>query len=337
MVKIVPLPPVLAHSDGAAALQAQFAHPLKAVDALIAQRLASPVATIPDIGAHVIRAGGKRLRPLLTLASAALCRPDAEPPIKLAAAVELLHTATLLHDDVVDASEMRRGLPSARARWGNAASVLVGDFLLGQAFKLMVESASPEALPVLANAAAVIAEGEVMQLLTAGKVDVNEDAYLRVINAKTAELFAAAARVGSLSAGAAPNAQEALAAYGRNLGIAFQLSDDALDYDRHARLGKNWGDDFREGKMTLPLILAYHRGDTKERRFWQAAVARPRKSKASLHQAESLVLRHRALADTLARAAHYAAIAQDALRLFPPSPGRTGLMRLAGFSAARRH
>lgn len=182
----------------------------------------------------------------------------------------------------------------------------------------------------------MIAEGEVMQLMTVGKVDVNEDAYLRVISAKTAELFAAAARIGSLSAGAPPNAQEALAAYGRNLGIAFQLSDDALDYDRHAHLGKNWGDDFREGKMTLPLILAFHRGDTEERRFWQRAIVRPRKSKASLHRAESLILRHRALADTRARAAHYAAIAQDALRLFPASTGRAGLMRLADFSAARR-
>ena len=228
---------------------------LQRVNTLIVSRTGSEVTMIPEVANHLISSGGKRLRPMLTLATAALTSYRGEGHVKLAAAVEFMHTATLLHDDVVDGSEMRRGKLAARMLWGNEASVLVGDFLLGQAFRMMVEVGSLRALEILSGAAAVIAEGEVMQLAAAKNLETTEDAYLAVIRAKTAELFAAACEVGPVLAERSRPEQAACRSFGMNLGIAFQLVDDALDYGgSRARLGKNVGDDFREGKITQPVI-----------------------------------------------------------------------------------
>src|SRR3982075_3578598 len=228
---------------------------MAAVNQTILSRTGSDVGMIPEVANHLIESGGKRLRPMMTLATAGLCGHDGQGHIKLAAAVEFMHTATLLHDDVVDESEMRRGKLAARMLWGNEASVLVGDFLLGQAFKMMVEVSSLKALGILSSAAAVIAEGEVMQLGAAKNTATTEDDYLAVIRAKTAELFAAACEVGPALAGRSKDEQAACRSYGMNLGIAFPLVDDALDYGgKAAKLGKNVGDDFREGKITLPVV-----------------------------------------------------------------------------------
>jgi octaprenyl-diphosphate synthase len=243
---------------------------MERVNAMILSRTGSEVAMIPEVANHLINSGGKRLRPMLTLATAALCNYAGEGHVKLAASVEFMHTATLLHDDVVDESDLRRGKPSARKVWGNEASVLVGDFLLGQAFRMMVEVGSLRALDILSTAAAVIAEGEVMQLAAAKNTATTEDEYLAVIKGKTAELFAAACEVGPVIADRPIAEQKAARAYGMNLGIAFQLVDDALDYGgKSAKLGKNVGDDFREGKITLPVVLAFRRGNEEERGFWR--------------------------------------------------------------------
>ena len=269
--------------DALGDLHAIFSGELQQVELAIAEHMKSAAALIPEISNHLIGAGGKRLRPLLTLSAARLADYQGRDHITMAAAVEYMHTATLLHDDVVDDSDMRRGQPTARNLWGNSASVLVGDFLLGQAFRMMVAAGSLPALDILSSAAAVIAEGEVMQLAAMNNAQISEDSYLDIIDAKTAALFAAAAEVGGVIADAQDAEQKALTAYGRNLGIAFQLVDDALDYGSINRvLGKNIGEDFAEGKVTLPVILAYHRGDAEAREFWQEAVKNPNNDTARL-------------------------------------------------------
>ncbi len=241
---------------------------------------------IPEVANHLINSGGKRLRPMLTLALARLAGYAGDGHIKLAAAVEFMHTATLLHDDVVDESELRRGRLAARMLWGNEASVLVGDFLLGQAFKMMVEVGSLKALEILSVAAAVIAEGEVMQLAAAKNTATTEDEYIAVIRAKTAELFAAACEVGPALSARQKAEQAASRSFGMNLGITFQLVDDALDYGgAAARLGKNIGDDFREGKITLPVVLAFRRGSDAEREFWRRTLERGETTDADLDHA----------------------------------------------------
>src|SRR5947208_4442465 len=243
---------------------------MERVNAVILSRTGSDVAMIPEVANHLIASGGKRLRPMLTLAMARLVGYRGDGHVKLAASVEFMHTATLLHDDVVDESEMRRGRLAARMLWGNEASVLVGDFLLGQAFKMMVEVGSLRALEILSTAAAIIAEGEVAQLAAAKNTATTEDEYLAVIRAKTAELFAAACEVGPALHARPKHEQSACRSFGMNLGIAFQLVDDALDYGgKPAKLGKNVGDDFREGKITLPVVLSYRRGSEDERAFWR--------------------------------------------------------------------
>jgi octaprenyl-diphosphate synthase len=311
---------------------------LDRVNALIVARTGSEVTMIPEVANHLISSGGKRLRPMLTLATSALTGYRGDGQVKLAAAVEFMHTATLLHDDVVDASEMRRGKLAARMLWGNEASVLVGDFLLGQAFKMMVEVGSLRALEILSAAAATIAEGEVMQLAAAKNLDTTEDAYLGVIRAKTAELFAAASEVGPVLAERTKAEQAACRSFGMNLGIAFQLVDDALDYGgRSARLGKNVGDDFREGKITLPVILAFRRGNEEERRFWRGVLEAGASAEADLERAIALLARHRALEDTVERARHYGAIAKDALALFPEGEGKGALIDVVDFCVARAH
>jgi octaprenyl-diphosphate synthase len=318
---------------------------LQQVNTLILARTGSDVALIPEVANHLISSGGKRLRPMLTLAMAQLAGYTGSGHIKLAASVEFMHTATLLHDDVVDESDMRRGKASARRLWGNETSVLVGDFLLGQAFKMMVEVGSLPALDVLSTAATVIAEGEVMQLAAAKNTNTTEQAYLAVIRAKTAALFAAACEVSPLLAQCSSAHVAACRNFGMNLGMAFQLIDDALDYGgTTANLGKNIGDDFREGKITLPVILAIQRGSTEEQAFWQqnlqnqtANTTGEQKTDAAFARALGLLSQHGALADTVTRAKHYGAQATTALSLFPASKIKHALQETIDFCIARVH
>jgi octaprenyl-diphosphate synthase len=275
---------------------------------------------------------------MLTLATAELCGHRGEGHVKLAASVEFMHTATLLHDDVVDGSEMRRGKLAARMLWGNEASVLVGDFLLGQAFKMMVEVGSLHALDVLSTAAAVIAEGEVMQLSAAKNTATTEDEYLAVVRGKTAALFAAACEVGPIIAGRERAEQAACRSYGANLGIAFQLVDDALDYGgASATLGKKVGDDFREGKITLPVVLSFRRGSEAERAFWKRTLEKGEIADGDLEQAVGIMRKHRAIEDTIERARHYGAMARDALALFPNDEMKDALIEAVDFCIARTH
>ena len=309
---------------------------MERVNALILSRTGSDVAMIPEVAQHLISSGGKRLRPMLTLATAALTAYQGDGAVKLAASVEFMHTATLLNDDVVDDSEMRRGKLAARMLWGNEASVLVGDFLLGQAFRMMIEVGNLTALDILSNAAVVIAEGEVAQLAAAKNTATSEDEYLGVIRGKTAELFAAACEVGPVLAGRPKAEQSASRSYGMNLGIAFQLVDDVLDYGGDgAALGKNVGDDFREGKITLPIILAFRRGNEAERDFWRRCLEQSEIGEGDLERAVELLVRHRALADTVERARHYGAMARDALGLFPAGPAKRALLDVVDFCVSR--
>ena len=306
------------------------------VNALILSRTGSDVTMIPEVANHLISSGGKRLRPMLTLATAGLSGYRGDGHVKLAASVEFMHTATLLHDDVVDDSDMRRGKPAARMVWGNEASVLVGDFLLGQAFRMMIEVGSMQALDILSTAAVVIAEGEVAQLAAAKNTATNEDEYLAVIRGKTAELFAAACEVGPVLAGRPRTEQSACRSYGMNLGIAFQLVDDALDYGGSgASLGKNIGDDFREGKITLPVLLAFRRGNEEERSFWRHCLEQGTTEDADLKRAMALMKAHGAIADTVERARHYGAMAKDALGLFPEGKAKRALLDVVDFCIAR--
>lgn len=309
---------------------------MRAVNQLIIRRMESRVPLIPQLAGHIIAAGGKRLRPTLTLAAAQLCGYDGQRHLKLAACVEFIHTATLLHDDVVDASDLRRGGPSANALFGNEASVLVGDFLFSRAFELMVEDGSIDVLRILSNASAVIAEGEVLQLSTAHNSATSEQAYLEVVRAKTAELFAAACRIGAVVAGRPQAEEEALRTYGLNLGIAFQIADDVLDYAaEQERFGKTVGDDLREGKMTLPVILAIHRGNEAERSFWRRVLDDADYRDGDLQHAQDLIRRYNTLRDAIERARHYGAIARDALGLFPDTPVRQALLDIIDFTVER--
>ncbi len=319
-------------------LSALVADDMGRVNQTILSRTGSDVAMIPEIANHLIASGGKRLRPILTLATAGLCDYGGAGHIKLAAAVEFMHTATLLHDDVVDESDMRRGKAAARVLWGNEASVLVGDFLLGQAFRMMVEVGSLPCLDVLSSAAVVIAEGEVMQLSAAKDTETTEDDYLAVIRAKTAALFAAACEVGPILAGRGKAEAAACRGYGANLGIAFQLIDDALDYGGSAaKLGKNVGDDFREGKITLPVVLSFRRGSQSEREFWRRTLERGDLVEGDLELALATMKKHRSLEDTVERARHYGAMALDALELFPTSAWKHALRGAVEFAISRAH
>src|SRR3984957_20557884 len=296
----------------------------------------SPVALIPQLAGHIIAAGGKRLRPMLTLASARLCGYRGDRHWALAAAVEFIHTATLLHDDVVDASGLRRGLATANAVWGNKPSVLVGDFLFSRAFQLMVEDGSLEVLDILSRASAVIAEGEVLQLVTSNDLTTTEEDYLRVIESKTAALFAAASRIGGVLGERGDGEERALEAFGRNLGIAFQLVDDVLDYSaREIELGKSIGDDFREGKITLPIVLAVRAADERERQFWRRTLEELEQEAGDLERAVETMHRHGTLAATLARAADYAAEARRALAQFRPGPEQQALDEVIDFCLER--
>jgi octaprenyl-diphosphate synthase len=309
---------------------------LERVNSLILERMQSPVSLIPELAGHIIAAGGKRLRPMLTLASARMVGYRGIRHVALAAAVEFIHTATLLHDDVVDASDLRRGLATANAVWGNKPSVLVGDFLFSRAFQLMVEDGSLKVLDILSRASAVIAEGEVLQLVTSNDTATREGDYLRVVDSKTAALFAAASRIGAVLAERPEAEERALEVYGRNLGIAFQLVDDMLDYSaRESELGKALGDDFRDGKITLPIILAFRQGDEREREFWRRTLERLEQQEGDLEHATEILNRRGTLAATLTRAAEYAREARRALGTFRPSPEQQALDELIDFCLER--
>jgi octaprenyl-diphosphate synthase len=319
-------------------LQALVDSDLKRVNELIIKHMDSPVALIPQLAGHIIAAGGKRLRPMLLLGAAQLCGYDGDRHLGLAAAVEFIHTATLLHDDVVDESDMRRGISTANTLWGNQPSVLVGDFLFSRSFQLMVKDGSLDVLAILSNAAAVIAEGEVMQLTTANDTSTSEAAYLEVITAKTATLFAAATRLGAVVAERPKVEVEALDAFGLNLGIAFQLTDDVLDYAADSKtMGKDAGDDFREGKVTLPVVLAYRRGNEDEQVFWRRTLEDLDQKDGDQAQATQLMKDHGALDDTLDRARHYTRLAKDSLDIFAGSATKDALLEVVAFCAARTY
>ncbi len=309
---------------------------LEAVNREILSRLDSPVKMIPELAGHLINAGGKRLRPMLTLASAKLFDYEGDDHIKLAAAVELIHGATLLHDDVVDGSALRRGASTANIIWGNKESVLVGDFIFSRSFELMVEAKNLDVLKSLSHASSVIAEGEVLQLTTQKNIAATFETYLQVVRAKTAALFAAATEVGAQIAGRTPEEQIAMRRFGEDFGIAYQLVDDALDYAGFEySLGKTVGDDFREGKMTAPVVFAIERAREEEKPFWRRVIAEGRQEPEDFEKACSLMERDDAIADTLECARDYAQKALDALSQTPDNAYHEALGALAITSTSR--
>jgi octaprenyl-diphosphate synthase len=320
------------------AMVALVAADLNHVNAVILERMQSEVALIPELAGHLIAGGGKRMRPMLTLACARLLDYPGARHHKLAAAVEFIHTATLLHDDVVDGSGLRRGKRTANIIWGNPASVLVGDFLFSRAFELMVEDGSLKVLRILSRASAVIAEGEVDQLTAQRRVETSEDHYLHIISAKTAALFAAACRIAAVVAERDEAVEEALDAYGRNLGVAFQLIDDAIDYASDAKtVGNGVGDDFRDGKVTLPVILAYARGSAADQIFWREAMEGRRVSDEDLAHATRLLRDSGAIDDTVERARLYGQRAIDALGRFPGGKAKAALTEAVEFAISRAY
>lgn len=311
---------------------------LELTNRIIIERMHSEVELIPTLAKHLIAAGGKRLRPVLTIGAAKLCGYEGERHRKLAACVEFIHTATLLHDDVVDESDMRRGNETANNLWGNQASVLVGDFLFSRSFQLMVEDGSLEVLSILSTASAVIAEGEVLQLMNVGDMAITEETYMEVIRSKTAALFAAACRVGAVVADRPTNEADALENYGRDLGVAFQLIDDVLDYSAaQADLGKNIGDDFREAKVTLPLLISFGISNTEEQAFWQRTIGDHDQRDGDLETALEILARHGAIEATIERAREYGTEAKAALDMFEDSPAKAALKTAVDFAIERAY
>ncbi len=335
---VVPLDEAREPSQSLAPLLELVDEDMNAINRIILDKAVSDVELIPELTHHLVNSGGKRLRPMLAIAASKLCGYRGQGHVRTAAAIEFMHTATLLHDDVVDESDTRRGRKTARLIWGNQATVLVGDFLLGQAFRMLVEVGSLPVLRILSNAAATIAEGEVMQLAAAKNTATTEDAYLAIIDSKTAALFAAAAEVGAAISNRPADEQAALRSYGRNLGLAFQLVDDALDYSGDsARLGKSVGDDFREGKITLPVILSFRRGNDRDREFWNRTIVEGKIDDGDLEHAIGLMKKHKTIDATLERARSYGAIARDALAIFPESSERSAMQDVIDFCIARAH
>lgn len=314
-----------------------LAQEMEAVGALIRERMASQHAPrIPEVTAHLVEAGGKRLRPMLTLAAAKICGYEGTHHVSLATTVEFIHTATLLHDDVVDESGQRRGRPTANLLWDNKSSVLVGDYLFARSFQLMVDTGSMRVLSILANASATIAEGEVLQLTAAQNLSTTEDVYLQVVRGKTAALFSAATEVGGVIAAASEDHVSALHTYGDALGIAFQIVDDLLDYGgATATIGKNVGDDFRERKLTLPVIRAVAQADEDERAFWTRVIAKGKQGDGDLEHALALLTKHGTLVSTRDTAMDWADKAKAAILTLPPSEYRDMLHDLADYVVAR--
>lgn len=320
------------------ALTALTQDDIQKVNQSIIARMDSPVILIPQVAGHIIAAGGKRLRPMLTLASARMCGYDGERHIGLAGCVEFIHTATLLHDDVVDESDLRRGAASANAVWDNKSSVLVGDFLFSRAFELMVEDGNLDVLRILSQASSIIAEGEVLQLVTANDTETTEDDYLEVIRSKTAKLFAAAAEIGAVVAERPEDEWQALDSFGHNLGMAFQLVDDVLDYSaRQATLGKAVGDDFRDGKITLPIVLAFNAADDEEKAFWRRTLEDQEQKKGDFRRAVGMLEKSGALTATIERAREYGTKAHQALQPFPESAVKTALVEAVEFAIHRSY
>ena len=317
-------------------LSQMLAAEMQSVNRIIIDRMQSPVALIPQLAGYIVAAGGKRLRPLLTLASAELCGYGGDRHHKLAAAVEFIHTATLLHDDVVDESERRRGQDSANTLFGNQASVLVGDFLFSRSFELMVEDGSLDVLRTLSRASAVIAEGEVLQLATNNNLDTSETEYLAVVSAKTAALFAAACEIGAIVADRPKSDAAALREFGASFGIAFQIVDDVLDYSsRESMLGKTIGDDFREGKLTLPVVYAISRGNDIERAFWRRTLEDQEQREGDLDHAIALIRHHDGFNGSLDLARRHGAAASAALMSLPQNPMRAALAAIVEFCINR--
>ena len=322
--------------DALANAHALIGRDLAGVNALIIEKMESQVPLIPELARHLIAAGGKRIRPVLTLLAARMCGYGGERHVSLAACVEFIHTATLLHDDVVDESDLRRGRSTANSLWGNKAPVLVGDFLFSRAFELMVADGSLRVLKILSNASAVIAEGEVAQLVTANDMETDEDAYFAVIRAKTAALFKAASQIGAVVAERSDIDEQRLANFGEQLGVAFQLVDDALDYSAHqAMLGKTIGDDFADGKVTLPVIIAFREGDAEERAFWRRTMEAQDYSAGDLKQAQAFLARHRAIERTLDRAVDAGRRARHCLDGFEDSLEKQAMLDLVDFAVER--
>ncbi|WP_375280044.1 polyprenyl synthetase family protein [Pseudooctadecabacter sp.] len=320
------------HERLAAALTGEMAD----VNALIRDRMASEHAPrIPEVTAHLVEAGGKRLRPMLTLAAAKLCGYDGPYHVHLAATVEFIHTATLLHDDVVDESEQRRGRPTANLLWDNTSSVLVGDYLFARSFQLMTETGNLEVLRILSNAAATIAEGEVLQLTAARDLATTEDIYLKVVRGKTAALFSAAMEVGGVIAGRDAALVQALFDYGDALGVGFQIVDDLLDYQGTDATGKNIGDDFRERKLTLPVIKAVALADAEERAFWVRTIEKGRQEEGDLETALDLMVKHGTLEATRGEALAWMDKAKAALAQVPDHEIKDMLLDLADYVVAR--
>jgi octaprenyl-diphosphate synthase len=318
-------------------LLALVAADMNRVNAVILDRMQSEIPLIPELAGHLIAGGGKRMRPMLTLACARLLNYTGDRHHKLAAAVEFIHTATLLHDDVVDGSDMRRGKTAANLIFGNPAAVLVGDFLFSRSFELMVEDGSLKVLKILSNASAVIAEGEVNQLTAQRRIETSEERYLDIIGSKTAALFAAACKISAVVAEREAD-EQALDSYGRNLGIAFQLVDDAIDYaSDSATMGKDLGDDFRDGKMTLPVILALSRGNPEEKEFWRQAMLGNKIADADLAYATQLLRKYNAIDDTIDRARHYGQRAIDAIGHFPANDAKAALTEAVEFAISRAY
>ena len=318
------------------ALAEFLAKDMDAVNSLIRERMASEHAPrIPELTAHLVEAGGKRLRPMLTLAAARLCGYDGPFHVHLAASVEFIHTATLLHDDVVDESDQRRGRPTANTMWDNKSSILVGDYLFARSFQMMTDTGNIRVLRILSDASAIVAEGEVLQMVTAQNLATSEETYLAVVRGKTAGLFAAAAESGAVVAGADETWVLALRDYGDALGVAFQIADDLLDYWGGAGTGKNIGDDFRERKLTLPLIKALANADADELAFWTRVIEKGDQKDGDLEHALTLLNGHQALDATRKEAMLWADKAKAALAPLPESDLRQMLSDIADYVVAR--
>ena len=320
-----------------ASIQSLTENEAKAVDQLILEELTSDVVLINQIGHYIINSGGKRLRPMLLLLTAKALNYQQDNHLVLAAVIEFIHTATLLHDDVVDESDLRRGKDTANAVWGNAASVLVGDYLYSSAFEMMVRTNNMRVMEILSKTTTAIAEGEVLQLLNCNNPATTEAKYLEVISRKTAILFSAATRLGAVLADASPEIEQNLADYGQHLGIAFQLIDDALDYSAEEQsLGKAVGDDFREGKMTLPILLAYRKSDADEKKFWKRVIE-DEQQEGDLEQALELIDKYQTLDDTFAYARRYGASAKAALDIFDDGEAKSALINAVDFAIERAY
>ena len=310
---------------------------LNQVNQLIKYRLASEINLIHKMTNYHLRSGGKKIRPLLTLGSSKLCGyTEGNRDINLAACVELIHNATLLHDDVIDGSDIRRGIKTSNAIWGNQSSVLVGDYLLSRCFEMMVEDGSHEVLKLLSCTSSKIAQGEILQLEYKGEIDMLEETYLKIINSKTAELFAAATRVGACISNKNRKEKDALESYGRNLGLAFQIADDALDYYSSSKIfGKEIGKDFFEGKVTLPAIFVYQKANHGERIFLEKIFKEKKRSEEEFSQMQSLIKKYDSITACFKRAEHFVAISYNALSTFKPSKEKSVLQNLTSFSLER--